>query len=190
MDRFAWYLNRFYGSYGRTEKEEGRSLDIGGTGSTQAGMQGVTSKFLHFAGPLQYWILDVDEAAEKSATRHKIHCDIDDCPQAETCSFDITFSHTVLEHARRPWKTFDTISRITKKGGLTMHLVPWSYQYHATPEDNYRFSHSAVRTLLEDRGFEVLEVGYDLCGKTEVGKSEVDEHYDWIWLVYVVGRKK
>ena len=97
-------------------------------------MTQVTSKFQHFAGPLEYWKLDSDPAAQ--GLERTLFCDIEDCPSAETCSFDITFSHTVLEHATRPWLAFDTVARITKKGGLTMHLVPFSYQYHATPDDN------------------------------------------------------
>ena len=60
------------------------------------------------------------------------------------------------------WKAFDTIARITKRGGLTLHLVPWSYHFHATPADYYRFSHQALASLLE-RGFEVLAVGLDVC---------------------------
>ena len=71
-----------------------------------------------------------------------------------------------------------------------MHLVPWSYQYHGTPDDNYRFSHKALRTLLEDRGFEVLDVGYDICTQPEnMPKNKKDKHYEKIWLTYVVGRK-
>ena len=54
---------------------------------------------------------------------------------------------------------------------------------------DYRFSHKALKSLLEDRGFEVLDVGYDICTKPE-GKLKVkDEHFDIIWLTYVVGRK-
>ena len=136
---------------------------------------------------MDYWVLDSDPAAKKLS--NAIVCDIDNCPQASDCSYDVTFSFTVLEHAVRPWEAFDTIARITKKGGLTLHLVPWSYQYHATPDDNYRFSHKALKSLLEDRGFEVLDVGYDICTKPE-GKLKVkDEHFDIIWLTYVVGRK-
>ena len=91
---------------------------------------------------------------------------------------------------KRRMTAVGTIARITKKGGLTMHLVPWSYQYHATPDDNYRFSHTALVTLLEDRGFDVLEVGYDICTKPEKMNNRIDEHYDVIWLSYVVGRKR
>lgn len=182
---FAKHLNKYYEAY--PDGSKGRFLDIGGTGSTASGMTQVTSKFQHFAGPLDYWILDSDIGAKD--LQRTIYCDIDDCPAAETCGFDVTFSHTVLEHAKRPWESFDTIARITKKGGLTMHLVPWSYQFHATPDDNYRFSHKAVTTLLEDRGFTVLEVGYDICTKPPKMLRRVDEHYDVIWLVYVIGRK-
>jgi 2-polyprenyl-3-methyl-5-hydroxy-6-metoxy-1,4-benzoquinol methylase len=190
MEVFARHLNSFYGGsrYPTDPPSSGRFLDIGGTGSTSSGMKQVTSKFQNFAGPLEYWKLDSDPAAK--ALERTVYCDIDQCPEAETCSFDVTFSHTVLEHAKRPWLAFDTIARITKKGGLTMHLVPWSYQYHATPEDNFRFSHTALVTLLEDRGFETLEVGYDICTKQENKKKSIDEHYDIIWLTYVVARKK
>ena len=188
IDVFAKHLNEHYETYPETAGKTGRFLDIGGTGSTASGMTQVTSKFQHFAGPLEYWILDSDPAAE--GLDRTLFCDIDDCPSADTCGFDVTFSHTVLEHAKRPWKSFDTIARITKKGGLTMHLVPWSYQYHATPDDNYRFSHKALITLLEDRGFDVLEVGYDICTKPENMRNRIDEHYDTIWLTYVVGRKR
>jgi len=189
IDIFTKYLNEHYETYPKDGSSKiGRFLDIGGTGSTASGMTQVTSKFQHFAGPLEYWKLDSDPAAE--GMDRTLFCDIDDCPSADTCGFDVTFSHTVLEHAQRPWMSFDTIARITKKGGLTMHLVPWSYQYHATPDDNYRFSHKALINLLEDRGFDVLEVGYDICTKQENKKDEIDEHYDVIWLTYVVARKR
>ena len=189
VDVFAKHLNEHYRTYPASlSSKSGRFLDNGGTGSTASGMATVTSKFQHFAGPLEYWKLDIDQAAKR--LQRTLFCDIDDCPVAETCGFDVTFSHTVLEHAKRPWKSFDTIARITKKGGLTMHLVPWSYQYHATPDDNYRFSHKALVTLLEDRGFDVLEVGYDICTKPEKMKNWIDEHYDVIWLTYVAGRKR
>ena len=187
VDIFANHLNEYYANY-PASFGGGKFLDIGGTGSTASGMTKVTSKFQHFAGPLDYWKLDSDPAAK--TMERTLFCDIDDCPAADTCGFDVTFSHTVLEHAKRPWKSFDTIARITKKGGLTMHLVPWSYQYHATPDDNYRFSHKALVTLLEDRGFDVLDVGYDICTKQDHKKKRVDEHYDVIWLTYVVGRKR
>jgi len=109
VDIFAQRLNQFYRELAIDSK--GRFLDIGGTGSTASGMKQVTSKFKNFAGPLEYWILDSDINA-KSLNDRTLHCDIDHCPESGDCLFDVTFSHTVLEHAKRPWKSFDTIARI------------------------------------------------------------------------------
>jgi len=184
LTSFSKHLTDFYRTYPSNypdSTQQGIFLDIGGTGSTASGMKQVTSKFSHWAGPLDYWVLDSDAKAKELS--NAVVCDIDNCPEAPNCGYDVTFSHTVLEHAGRPWKSFDTIARITKKGGLTLHLVPWSYQYHATPSDNYRFSHSALRILLEDRGFEVLDVGYDICTQPEnMLKNKKDEHFEKIWL--------
>merc|ERR1712032_1495821 len=181
LEVFARHLNAFYAEV--PANVVGWFLDIGGAGSVVSGMQQVQSKFLHFAGPLEYWLQDVDEKAR--GLNRTVVCDICNCTELTDCSFDVTFSHTVLEHVRRPWAAFDTIARITKRGGLTLHLVPWSYQYHATPADHFRFSHQGLASLLEDRGFKVLEVGYDICKKPEnVRIKEVTEHYDTIWLTY------
>lgn len=186
MDEMVEHLNTFYRQLPSGVK--GKFLDIGGTGSVSSGMSKVTSKFAHFAGPFDYWVLDSDSAAK--GLDNALHCDMGDCPEALDCEFDVTFSHTVIEHSSRPWHVFDEIARITKKGGLTLHVVPFSYQYHATPDDNFRFSHKALTSLLEDRGFKILDVGYDICTKPEkVLKNNIDEHFDVIWLTYVVGQK-
>mmetsp|Transcript_16224 Transcript_16224/g.19814 ORF Transcript_16224/g.19814 Transcript_16224/m.19814 type:complete len:1003 (+) Transcript_16224:128-3136(+) len=186
MDKMVENLNSFYSQLPSGVK--GKFLEIGGTGSVSSGMSKVTSKFAHFAGPFDYWVLDSDPAAE--GLDNALHCDMGDCPKANDCDFDVTFSHTVLEHSSRPWDVFDTIARVTKKGGLTMHIVPFSYQYHATPDDNFRFSHKALISLLEDRGFKILDVGYDICTKPDkVLKNNIDEHFDVVWLSYVVGQK-
>eukprot|EP00928_Gymnodinium_smaydae_P039456 TRINITY_DN26951_c0_g1_i1.p1 TRINITY_DN26951_c0_g1~~TRINITY_DN26951_c0_g1_i1.p1 ORF type:complete len:909 (-),score=81.97 TRINITY_DN26951_c0_g1_i1:175-2901(-) len=189
LDVFAKHLTEFYRTYPaiRPSGAEGVFLDIGGTGSVASGMRQVTSKFAHFAGPLQYWVLDSDGAAK--GLSNAIVCDIDNCSAARDCAYDVTFSHTVLEHAAEPWKAFDTVARITKRGGISLHLVPWSYEYHATPDDYFRFSHRALQTLFENRGFETLQVGYDICTKPRAMRSRVDEHYDAIWLTYIVARK-
>lgn len=187
MDKMVEQLNKFYSTL--PEGITGKFLDIGGTGSVASGMKQVTSKFTHFSGPLNYWVLDSDPAAKN--LDNAIFCDMSNCAEAKDCDFDVTFSHTVLEHTSRPWDAFDTIARVTKKGGLTMHVVPFSYQYHATPDDNFRFSHKALTSLLEDRGFNVLDVGYDICTKPErILRTKKDEHFDVIWLTYVIGQKK
>lgn len=187
MDSIVRHLNSFYSTLSKNAK--GAFLDIGGAGSVASGMKQVTSKFAHFAGPFDYMVLDSDPKAKE--IQNVVYCDMSNCSVADNCAYDVTFSHTVLEHTPRPWDAFDTIARVTKKGGLSIHVVPFSYQYHATPDDNYRFSHKALTSLMEDRGFEVLEVGYDICEKPEkILKTRIDEHFDTIWLSYVIAKKK
>ena len=50
-------------------------------------------------------------------------------------------------------------------------------------------SHQALASLLEERGFEVLAVGLDVCTRPPPMRAKVDEHYHTIELSYVVGRK-
>jgi len=186
MDAIVKHLNTFYGTLSKDAK--GKFLDIGGTGSVASGMRQVTSKFAHFAGPFDYWVLDSDPKAKNLP--NALFCDMSNCSVADSCAYDVTFSHTVLEHTPRPWDAFDTIARVTKRGGLSIHVVPFSYQYHATPDDHFRFSHKALTSLMEDRGFTVLEVGYDICEKPEkVLRTNSDEHFDVIWLSYVIAKK-
>ena len=149
-------------------------------------MAKVLSKFANFAGPLDYWLLDADPAAK--GVSNAIWCNAEDCPAAETDSIDVTFSHYVIEHIPHPWKAIQEMARMTKPGGLALHAVPWSYHYHATPGDYFRFSHSGIESLFVDAGFKVLDLGYDLCSKRPTFKS-IDEHFDEIWLVYIVAQK-
>lgn len=45
--------------------------------------------------------------------------------------------------------------------------------------------------MLEDRGFDVLEVGYDVCTQpAAVLKKAKDEHFETIWLTCVVAKKR
>ena len=108
MDTIAEELTHLY-----KRISNGKFLDIGGTGNKKSMMDNVYKKFKHFAGPLDYWLLDIDESV--STLRNGIMCNIENCLKINDESFDVTFSHTVLEHIKRPEKAFDTIARITKK---------------------------------------------------------------------------
>jgi len=179
MDRIAQELTNFY-----VNTHEGKFLDIGATGNKKSFMNNVYDKFRHFAGPLKYWLLDIDDSIDEM--KYGIRCNIEDCKKIANNSFDVTFSHTVMEHVRRPEKAFDTISRITKKNGLSIHVLPWTYHFHAVPFDMYRFSHQALSTIFQDRGFEIIYSGYDICEKT---KQINNEYYPVIWLSFVIARK-
>jgi hypothetical protein len=173
-DVFSSRLNEFYKSL--PAKAAGKFVNI------ESGSAG-TKNLNKLAGPLEYWTLSPDEKKGNNT----LVCEETNCPVAPDCSFDVSFSHGLLEHTKHPWDALDRIARMTKRGGLTMHVVPFSYPYHS--DDNYRFSHSALKLLLEERGFTVLNVGYDVCTKPKSLRQR-DDLYDSVWLTYIVARKK
>ena len=64
-----------------------------------------------------------------------IYGDICDCPQIPDESYDIVFSTSVFEHIKEPWKAAKECVRITKKGGINVHLTLFSWRYHPVPVD-------------------------------------------------------
>jgi ubiquinone/menaquinone biosynthesis C-methylase UbiE len=74
---------------------------------------------------------DIDPAA--ASLDRAVVCDLShECPDLPTSSFDVVFSHVVLEHVRRPWVAVDTIARVTKKGGLSLHVVPFLHRFETS----------------------------------------------------------
>lgn len=137
-------------------------------------------------------------------------CDIAHCPEIPDCSFDVVFSHVVLEHVKEPWMAVDTLRRITKPGGLSLHVVPFVHRYESVLPHYFHFTHEGLTSLFKDRGFDVLEVGYDRCvfdkyksSARKKSQRNVQDHEQALedrhlpslqmeenWLVYIVARRK
>ena len=62
-------------------------------------------------------------------------------------SVDAFVSRSVLEHVKRPWEIADKIAECTKKDGWGLHVIPFLYPFHASPDDFHRFTHHGVREL-------------------------------------------
>ncbi len=70
------------------------------------------------------------------------------------------FSLSVLEHLLAPWMVAAEINRVLRPGGLTAHLAPQTWPVHEQPNDFWRFTDEALKTLFGPAtGFEVLEAG-------------------------------
>jgi hypothetical protein len=72
---------------------------------------------------------------------------------------------------------------MTKQGDLTLHAIPFSYPHHEN--DGYRLSHLALTTLLEERGFAVLDVGYHICTQSKSLRRR-DKPVDLVWLTCTI----
>jgi len=91
-------------------------------------------------------------------------------------SFDQVVSVCCLEHASMPWVVLQECYRVTRAGGLSIHVAPWRWRIHRWPEDCWRILPDGMRHTLEWAGFEVLDV--DIACKSKMGE-----------MCYGVGRK-
>ena len=73
-------------------------------------------------------------------------------------SFDGALNIWVAEHVRDPIGMVGEVARILKPGGHFMIFVPFVVHEHQLPHDYFRFTRFGTAALLEDNGFEEVEV--------------------------------
>ncbi len=64
--------------------------------------------------------------------------------------FDAIFSVAVFEHINKPWLAAENLARLLKPGGLMYHAAPFSYFYHGSPADYWRFTPDALKVLFSE----------------------------------------
>lgn len=94
-------------------------------------------------------------------------------------AYDGVASISVLEHINKPWLAAEEIIRVLKPGGIVYHFVPFSFPYHGSPADYYRYTPAAMEELFE--GFEVLHSDFSVPFRREgpqgtATMSSEDEH--------------
>ena len=73
-------------------------------------------------------------------------------------SFDGAINIWVAEHVRDPIGMVGEVARILKPGGQFMIFLPFVVHEHQLPHDYFRFTRFGAAALLEDNGFEEIEV--------------------------------
>jgi len=84
--------------------------------------------------------------------------DIQHLTQVEDSSFDSVFCSQVLEHLPHPEKALAEFHRILSSGGHVVISVPHLSALHDEPHDYFRYTPYGLSNLLEEAGFEVLEL--------------------------------
>jgi len=84
--------------------------------------------------------------------------DIQNMPVIASNSIDTVVCTEVLEHVPRPWDAMVEIARVLKPGGYLVLSVPHLSPIHEAPHDYYRYTQYGLQSLLETRGFDVLEL--------------------------------
>jgi len=84
--------------------------------------------------------------------------DIQDMSVIEAASVDSVICTEVLEHVPRPRDALREIMRVLKPGGVLILSVPHLSPIHEAPNDFYRYTGYGVASLLENAGFDIVEI--------------------------------
>jgi len=84
--------------------------------------------------------------------------DVQDMAVVPSAAYDTALCVEVLEHVPDPFRAAREIHRILRPGGVLVMSVPHLSRLHDEPHDYYRYTRHGVRHLLEQAGFELLEL--------------------------------
>ncbi|MBN2004374.1 MAG: class I SAM-dependent methyltransferase [Anaerolineae bacterium] len=84
--------------------------------------------------------------------------DVHDMRMIASADYDAAVCFEVLEHVADPFQAMSEIARILRPGGTFIISVPHLSRLHDVPHDYYRFTRYGLRHMLEQAGFEVLDM--------------------------------
>jgi SAM-dependent methyltransferase len=76
----------------------------------------------------------------------------------EDNSFESSFGTEVLEHCPYPKITLDEVNRVLKPGGIFFFTVPFLWNLHEIPHDEYRYTPFALERLLKESNFTNIKI--------------------------------
>lgn len=107
---------------------------------------------------------------------------IEELPYTYRDRFGTAVCLNVIEHVRNPFRVFAALYQIMKQDSLLVIETVFSFPYHPSPDDNWRYSPDCLRYLAEQAGFTVLECNWRLdipadmgIRNTAAGKDEAQE---------------
>ena len=74
--------------------------------------------------------------------------------------FDGIFCPSVLEHIERPWVAMHSMGKLLKPGGVLFVQTHQTFPLHNYPNDYFRFSIDAMKTLCFDTGLIHIATDY------------------------------
>lgn len=74
--------------------------------------------------------------------------------------FDIVFCFDTLEHVSDPFTFCRNLVRIARPGGHVYLATVFSWEYHPSPKDYFRFSPDGLRECFANTNMHILECGW------------------------------
>lgn len=82
---------------------------------------------------------------------------------------------SVLEHSRAPWILASNVERLLEPGGTLFVAAPFVHEFHAYPNDFFRFTTEGVKLLFPGVAFEAMGMAHrELSYKAKVGRAKID----------------
>lgn len=115
-------------------------LDIGGG-------RGFGNIFIN--NHIDYNVLDLNIQKSSNEKINYIQGDITSKNLDLGHKFDLIFTKDTYEHILNPWDSTDNIINHLLEDGIFFFIAPFSWRYHASPYDAFRYSHTGVQYLFE-----------------------------------------
>jgi SAM-dependent methyltransferase len=94
---------------------------------------------------------------------------IEDLPYQYAGTLGTAVCLNVLEHVQNPFRVMAALYQLLREGGLLILETVFSFPYHPSPNDFWRFSPDCLRYLATTAGFNVLECDWRMVVTADQG---------------------
>jgi len=109
-------------------------------------------KHLYSMDQVDYYALDINSNSNLDSNITYVKGDITDPTLDLNQEFDIIFTKDTFEHILNPWESTQNILNHLKENGLFIFCVPFSWRYHPSPYDTYRYTHTGAQYMFTRLG--------------------------------------
>lgn len=152
LDRFYIRTSIFNALKGALPKFNGELLDIG------CGKMPYKKFIFENSAIANYVGLDIEDALiYEAAVKPDFTWDGKTMPFNDN-SFDCAFGTEVLEHCPEPEIVLKEVVRVLKPNGVFFFTVPFLWNLHEVPHDEYRYTPFSLERHLKNSGFGEIEI--------------------------------
>jgi SAM-dependent methyltransferase len=152
LDRYYIRTSIFNAIKNNLLKFKGNLLDIG------CGKMPYKNYILENSTVEKYIGLDIENALEYDAVVKPDFTWNGIIMPFEKDSFDCAFGTEVLEHCPEPEIVLKEVFRVLKPNGVFFFTVPFLWNLHEVPHDEYRYTPFSLQRHLENAGFKEIEI--------------------------------
>jgi hypothetical protein len=158
-------VNRMLMKFG-CDPRKGRALEVGGGPIVVVDNVPQPNPLLRISPQVEF--LDMGFISQYGKPPHHTadFLNIEQIARFARC-YDIVYSSQTLEHVANPFIFARHMSYVARAGGFIFLSTVFSFPYHPSPHDNWRFSPSGLRLLFEE--IDNVRVIYSGWGSEEGG---------------------